>query len=110
MGVEEFWSLTPRELHLVMEARVWQMEQARKQAVQTAWLTAALERSKRMPSLRRMLGNDKARPLHGAELERRRAEHAAIVAHMGSTRKVRSDDRRAGHGTSPDSSDTGRAR
>lgn len=92
LGVDEFWSLTPRELSLVMEARMWQAEQTRKLAVQQAWLTAVLERSKRVPPLKRLLGDDKARPLRGKELERRRAEHEAIVAHMGKTRKVKRHD------------------
>lgn len=92
LGVDEFWSLTPRELKLALEAGAWQAEQARKRAVQQAWLTAALERSKRMPRLKSLLGDDKAQPLRGAELERRKAEHEAMVAHMGTTHRVKRHD------------------
>lgn len=92
MSREDFWSATPIELKLMLDARLFQAEHMRKQAIQMAWLTAALERSKRLPPLKRLLGEEQSRPLHGDELIKRQAEHAAIVAHMAV------GDRRRGHG------------
>ncbi len=48
-------------------------------AMVTGWYSAALGRTKRLPSLKRFLrGEDKARKLEGEELIRRKQEHEEI--------------------------------
>ncbi len=90
MTAAAFWEMTPAELAAALDAYAWRQRQAQRQAVQTAWLTAALGRAKRMPTLAKLLTGP-ARKLHGAELRQRRAEFkraasaenvAAINRHM----------------------------
>ena len=80
LSVEVFWGLTPREYALHVRAENRRRREAQRRSAWLAWHIAALTRAKRMPSLTRMLGTDKARVLRGAELERRRQEHADLVA------------------------------
>lgn len=81
---------------MTIEAALWQDDRQQKQAIQQAWLTAALGRQKRMPSLQKLLTGP-AKKLHGDELRKRRAEHAqmasdenvaAINAHMRKMKAV----------------------
>lgn len=85
LSVAEFWSLTPRDLLLTLEARVWRTERAQQQAVRQAWLTAALVRAKRMPALGRLLNARPARALHGAEAVQRRAEFKDLAGKVDLT-------------------------
>lgn len=59
----EFWSLTPRELTAVFRAQAWRWKQEQRQLMYAVWHVAALQRAKKMPSLRKVLGDDKAKPL-----------------------------------------------
>ena len=85
LGVEEFWRLTPRETWMVMEARAWRLEReterttelirlAQKMAGWLAWHTAALQRSRNMPSLQRLLGGGQTKELTPDEARERKAE------------------------------------
>lgn len=74
--------MTPRETYILIDAASWRAEQRQQQAVSAAWLTAALTRQKRLPSLKRLLGTDRSRALDGEELERRRAEYEEIMRKM----------------------------
>lgn len=47
-----------------------------------AWHTAALGRTKKMPSLERLLRGHKTVQLRGDELEKRRKEHAELAERM----------------------------
>jgi hypothetical protein len=76
----EFWALTPRETYAVIKSAEWRFEQEHRNRVWLAWHTAAFSRAKRLPALRRLLGTDKAKKLEGAELEKRRREHADMSA------------------------------
>ena len=79
ISVSEFWAMTPWELRLALEAGARRLERERQRDAWLAWHIAAMGRAKRLPSLRRLLGVPRARRLQGAELERRRREHAEIV-------------------------------
>jgi len=79
IGVREFWSLTPRETYMVLEAATWRLEREHRRDAWLAWHIAALSRAKRLPALQRLIAPGKARALEGDELERRRAEHREIV-------------------------------
>jgi len=54
-----------------------------------AWHTAAMVRAKQMPSLARLAGRDKAKPLKGEELAKRKAEHEEMVRRMGKVKRGR---------------------
>ena len=75
----EFWSLTPRETYAAIEAVSWRLEREHRRDAWLAWHIAALSRAKRLPALKKLLGSDKAKPLEGEELKRRRAEHQEIM-------------------------------
>lgn len=83
VSVAEFWEMTPRETLLTIEAAIWIDRRRVRQDLSLAWHTAALSRVKRMPSLKRLLasskGSDKARPLKGKELEKRRDEFETLT-------------------------------
>ena len=85
--VTEFWELTPRETFMEIEAAIWRNERQAQNDVALAWHIAALSRTQRMPSLKHLLQPPKAKALEGNELERRREEHAALVA--GLPKKMR---------------------
>jgi len=79
--------MTPHETHIVMDALAWQAERQAQRDVSLAWHIAALSRTQRMPSLKHLLQPPKSQVLEGNELERRRKEHAALVA--GLPKKMR---------------------
>ena len=84
--------MTPRETLTAIAAATWRAEEQTRRDISLAWHTAALMRSRRMPTLKSLLGGGKAKVLEGAELERRRSEHAKMVAAARPlTRKARSD-------------------
>lgn len=72
---------------MAFEATRWRQEQAQQHDLWVAWHIAALQRSKRLPALKSLLrrGSNRAKPLRGAELQRRRAEFAELKARMGAS-------------------------
>jgi hypothetical protein len=80
--VLEFWDLTPRETFMAIDASLWREEIQQKRDLTLAWQTAALTRAKRLPSLKQLLNTKPARPLHGAELEKRRQEFKEMTAKL----------------------------
>lgn len=79
IGVEEFWRLTPRETYAAIRAENWRQDLHHRRQAWLAWHIAALSRSKRLPSFKKLIGADKARALEGEELERRRRERDEMV-------------------------------
>lgn len=79
ISIEAFWEMTPRETDMAIEAALWRMEQQQDYGLQMAWLTAALQRTKRMPSLRTLMTKP-AKRLQGAELKRRRTEFRRMAS------------------------------
>lgn len=80
LSVEAFWEITPREYAMHVRAENRRRREAQQRSAWLAWHMAALSRMKRLPTLKRFLGTDQARVLKGVELERRRAEHAELLA------------------------------
>jgi hypothetical protein len=85
LSVEEFWSLTPRETWMTLEARAWRMEHesertgelirlAQKMLGWLAWHVAALQRSKRLPALQRLIGGGQTKEMTPDEAAVRKAE------------------------------------
>lgn len=86
--VLDFWQMTPAETRLAMAAAGWREERQNKQQIALAWRTAALTRSKRLPSLASLLAG-KAKKLHGKELARRRQEFKQMTANLDTSKLVR---------------------
>lgn len=82
----EFWDLTPAETMLLIEER---SEEARTTVIQTAWLTARLSRTKRVPTLSRLLASRRARQVSEQELRDRREEFERLKGRFDATRLVR---------------------
>lgn len=80
MTVAEFWDQTPRETYLAIEAALWRDERAQRQQMAQAWYTAALTRTKKLPTLKQLTGIGTAKPLKGREFERRRKELKEMAA------------------------------
>jgi hypothetical protein len=79
--------MTPAETFQTIGAVRAAREREQKLALATAWHTAALMRSKHMPSLNRFLiGKKRARRLHGKELEQRKAEHDEMLSRLDVSR------------------------
>lgn len=91
--VLEFWDLTPRETFMAIAAAIWRDEQAQRQQIALAWRTAALTRAKKLPTLKQLL-TPPAKPLAGAELERRRQEFEQMGANLDYSKigKVKKDE------------------
>jgi len=53
--VGEFWDMTPRETFMALNASVWRIEQEMARSLVLAWNIAALERTKRLPPLSKLL-------------------------------------------------------
>lgn len=87
LTVEGFWGLTPRETQRVFEAAAWRWRTEQRRLMHAAWHVAALGRAKKMPSLRRVLGEDRARRLTPGEAATRRAEFEELKERMGGDRK-----------------------
>lgn len=62
-----------------IEAALWRDQRRQKLDKVLAWRIAGLMRTKRLPSLKQMLA-EPAKPLKGAELERRRREYKEMTA------------------------------
>lgn len=78
MGVLEFWSLTPRETYQAIEAAAERDQRIHEQLAWTAWHTAALQRTKRMPSWKQFYHRP-AKKMTPAELAQRRQDHEAMA-------------------------------
>jgi hypothetical protein len=81
LGIEQFWSLTPRELAMFFDADLWRQKQERERDLAMAWQVAMLARAKRLPSLASLLRGKPEQPTDN-ELARRRAEHEELVKRM----------------------------
>lgn len=51
----EFWELTPVELENYVQGRIYYMEVENDRSITNAWLSAGLERQKRLPKLESLL-------------------------------------------------------
>ncbi len=76
----EFWELTPRETVATIEAGTERMQAERELTMSLAWHTAALTRTKRMPTLKSLLA--KLKPRKTVPIERRREEFEEMKARM----------------------------
>jgi hypothetical protein len=83
MTVGEFWELTPRETTVALQAAVWRLERARERDLALAWHIVALDRTKRLPTLKRLLRPGTTRRLAGDEKTRRAAEFRELAERMG---------------------------
>ena len=79
-SVSEFWELTPREVHALIEADNWRREQAQRGRAWLAWHIGALQRTKTFPSLARLMGPDERKALGPDEMAKRRAEFQEMKA------------------------------
>ncbi len=70
--------MTPAETFAVLDAAAWRWKREHQRDAWLAWHTAMLARTKKMPSLKRLLGGGETKVLEGEELERRRAEKQAF--------------------------------
>jgi len=78
--VATFWEMTPRETYALIQADGWRREQAQRGRAWLAWHIGALQRTKRFPSLARLMGPDKPKTLGPDELAKRRAEFQELKA------------------------------
>ncbi len=67
----------------MFDAHVWREAQAHSRAITLAWYTAALQRAKRLPSLKRLLNPPKTKRLTPQEKRQRAAEFAELTERMG---------------------------
>lgn len=81
--MREFWDMTPAETLMALRAAAQRAEMKQRRLAWLAWHIAALQRTKRLPSLERLLRGHKTVALKGAELERRRREHRELEERMG---------------------------
>lgn len=70
--------MRPREWGLLVRAHRRRRRDAQQAPIVAAWWTENLRRRKRVPALQTLLTPPKARPLHGEELDARRAEFAEM--------------------------------
>lgn len=84
----DFWQMTLPETRLALEAVLWRDERQQKREIALAWRTAALTRSKRLPSLPSLLAG-KAKRLQGKELKRRRQEFTEMTANLDTSKLMR---------------------
>ena len=80
IGVNEFWDLTPVEAVTAVQARA---EQQQERDLALAWHVAALQRTKKLPSLKRLLHPPQTKVLEGEELDRRAAEFEEMKRRFG---------------------------
>ena len=81
--MREFWDMTTAETLMALQAAAKRAEMEQRRLAWLAWHIAALQRTKRIPDLNRLLRGHKTVQLKGAELERRRREHAELEGRMG---------------------------
>jgi len=78
--VAAFWEMTPRETYALIQAEGWRREQAQRGRAWLAWHIGALQRTKRFPSLQRLMGPDKPKALSADEMASRREEFQEMKA------------------------------
>jgi hypothetical protein len=71
---DDFWELTPYELHQRLKGWKRRQEADRLRSLYLAWYTAMFTRAKKLPSLERVLKPPVTRRIKGRELEERRRE------------------------------------
>lgn len=76
----EFWSMTPYETELAIEASEWRSERLQRFNLKLAWDMAMLSRQKRIPSLKSLLSARPTRPLQGAALQKSRSDFKAMAS------------------------------
>lgn len=67
VAASEFWNMTPWQLRVITQASIDKAKNAQELMTWQAWHIAALQRAKKMPSLREMLGKKEPKK----DLERR---------------------------------------
>lgn len=55
----QFWGLTLREIGIILDGAVAGMERQRKMMLSQAWHIEAFARTKKLPKLKELLGDDK---------------------------------------------------
>jgi len=78
----DYWAMTPREVFGAIRAANWRMKYAHQERAWQAWHTAALMRSRRMPSLQRLTSPPVTRKLSKEEAEECRNFHEKAVASL----------------------------
>lgn len=87
-----FWDMTPREVVLSIEAMAWQAEREQERMLSLAWHIAALQRQKRLQSLRSLLRpRRKTKEIPIAERRREFAELKEIYNAYRARRSTNSD-------------------
>lgn len=66
---ERFWRITPRLYMIETDAAMRRAARADELVLTAAWLAASLQRSKKIPPLKRLLGRDKGKPDAGMYLD-----------------------------------------
>lgn len=64
---EQFWHLTPGEFEDLVEGYNWRKEQEDNRLIQLAWMTANLQRAKKLPKLEKLLQKKKPKQKHNKE-------------------------------------------
>ncbi len=80
--MEAFWRLTPAETLAALDAYAQREEHEQQRLAWLAWHIAALQRTKRLPSLERLLRGHKTVQLRGDALEQKRREHAEMIERL----------------------------
>ena len=92
IGEAEFWGLTLAEFNGRVEASAAVLDHHRRVTLTAGWLAGALARAKRVPSLRKILGEDeptKARNLEPREASERQTEFDTLWEKMKPALAVR---------------------
>jgi hypothetical protein len=80
---QDFWDLTPYELHRRIVGWNRLQEANRKRTMYGSWHTAAFQRAKRMPSLMRLLRPMKTKVLKAEEAERHEKKFQEMAQRAG---------------------------
>lgn len=73
--------MTPRELHYEHNGFVFRQELEQTRAITAAWVTARLSRSKKIPSLNRLLGIDAKREQAKTKEQIEKEKHDLIAVY-----------------------------
>lgn len=79
LTVDQFWSMTPKETHLYLEAATWKEKQKQRSRAWLAWHIAAFTRAKKMPAYAAVVKPKEARVLTAEEKKRKQAEFEELV-------------------------------
>lgn|GEM_PF-3204478 len=86
LTVAEFWAMTPRELAIASDAAVRRQKREQRRDAWIAWHIGALQRVKRLPSLKQLMGEMQTRALSPDEAQRRKQEHNELVSRYESAK------------------------